>query len=97
MAISGFQWDSGKDAANRAKHLVGFRQAAEIFRSFHLSREDTRRDYGERRFIALGTYDGTVLRVVYTLRDGDIRLISAWKASRHDRQADARARRHRTV
>ena len=90
----GFQWDPDKDAANQAKHLIGFRHAAEIFRGFRLVREDRRRDYGERRFISPGLYDGTVLRVVYVERDGDIRLISAWKANRHDRQvyAEARAR-----
>jgi uncharacterized protein len=35
-----------------------------------------------------------VLRVVYVERDNDIRIISAWKANRHDRQvyAEARAR-----
>ena len=93
----GFQWDPDKDAANQAKHLVAFRQAVEIFREFRLTREDTRRDYGERRFIALGIYDGVVLRVVYTHRDGDIRIISAWKASRHDREVYAQARRHREV
>ena len=93
----GFQWDQRKDAANQAKHLVGFRQAAEIFRDFHLTREDDRRDYGERRFMALGLYDGVVLRVVYTLRDADIRIISAWKASRHDREIYAAARAARQV
>ncbi|UMY17873.1 BrnT family toxin [Methylobacterium organophilum] len=93
----GFQWDPEKDAANQAKHLVGFRQAAEIFRGFRLTRPDTRRDDGEDRFIALGVYDNEVLRVVYTLRDGDIRIISAWKASRHDRQAYAQACQARPV
>ena len=93
----GFQWDVGKDAANRVKHCVGFRQAAEIFRGFRLTREDTRRDYGERRFIALGEFEGEVMRVVYTLRDGDIRIISAWKAGQHDRQAYATARHARPV
>ncbi|GJE79315.1 BrnT family toxin [Methylorubrum thiocyanatum] len=93
----GFQWDLEKDAANQAKHLIGFRQAAEIFRGVRLTREDTRRDDGERRFIALGEYDNAVLRVVYTLRDGDIRIISVWKASRHDRKVYATARKARPV
>ncbi|KQT86901.1 BrnT family toxin [Methylobacterium sp. Leaf466] len=88
----GFQWDARKDAANQAKHLVGFQQAAEIFRGFRLVREDIRRDYGERRFIALGQYDEAVLRVVYTQRGGDIRIISAWKAGRDDREAYIQAR-----
>ncbi len=91
----GFQWDGRKDEANQAKHLVSFRQAAEIFRGFRLTREDSRRDYGEERLIALGEYDGEVLTVVYTLRGDDIRLISAWKASKHDREIFYQARRNR--
>jgi hypothetical protein len=93
----GFQWDPEKDAANQAKHLLGFRQAAEIFRAFRIVREDTRRDYGERRFIALGVCEDVVVRVVYTLRGGDVRIISAWKASRHEWEIYARAREHREV
>jgi hypothetical protein len=81
-----FQWDTEKSAANEAKHGVSFLQAAQIFRGRILRREDTRRDYGELRFIALGMFDGVVLRVVFTERDRDIRLISAWRAGRHDRE-----------
>lgn len=95
----GFQGDPDKDAANQAKHLIGFRQAAEIVRSFRLTREDRRRDCGERRFISLGLYDETVLRVVYVERDNGIRIISPWKANRHDGQvyAEAQAQGNRPV
>jgi uncharacterized protein len=82
----GFQWDQEKSAANEAKHGISFTQAAQIFRGPILKALDDRRDYGERRYIALGTYDGEMLRVVFTERDGDIRLISAWKAGRNDRK-----------
>ena len=93
----GFQWDPAKDAANRGKHGIGLREAAEIFRRLVVMSEDTRRDYGERRYIALGEYDGEVIRVVFTERDGDIRIISAWKANRHDRKAYEEARKARSV
>lgn len=88
----GFQWDPGKDAIDQAKHLIGFRQAVEIFRGFVLTREDTRRVYGEPRFIALGEYDQIVLSVVYTTRGDDIRIISAWRAGRHEREIYIQAR-----
>jgi uncharacterized DUF497 family protein len=83
----GFQWDEAKDAANRDKHDIGFREAVEIFRGLVLISEDARRDYGERRLIAIGEYDGEIIRVVFTERGNDIRIISAWKAGRHDRKA----------
>jgi uncharacterized DUF497 family protein len=82
----GFQWDDEKSTANEAKHGISFLQAAQIFRGPILTRPDDRKDYGEQRFIALGAYDGEVLRLVFTERDGDIRLISAWRAGRHDRK-----------
>ena len=84
--MMGFQWDVEKSVANEAKHGISFLQAAQIFRSPILTRPDDRKDYGEQRFIALGTFDGEVLRVVFTERDGDIRLISAWRAGKHDRE-----------
>ena len=82
----GFQWDRDKSAANEAKHGISFLQAAQIFSGFLLKRRDDRRDYGEERWIALGAYDGEVVCVVFTKRDGDIRLISARKANRHERE-----------
>lgn len=81
-----FEWDDAKDDANQQKHGIGFREAVEIFRGRILVKEDARRDYGERRLIALGDYDGEVLRVVYTERGRAIRIISAWKANRNDRE-----------
>ena len=76
----------GENASNEAKHDVSFPEASLIFRGRFLSRPDRRRDYGEERFIALGVSQGRLLRVVYTTRDGDIRIISAWKANRNDRK-----------
>lgn len=92
-----FEWDPAKDAANQAKHGIGLREAAEIFRGVIVVREDTRRDYSERRWVALGEYDGDVIRVVYTARDGAIRMISAWKANTHDRKTYQEARTAREV
>ena len=83
----GFQWDADKSDSNEAKHSISFLQAAQIFRGPILKARDTRRDYGETRFIALGAFDGEVLRVVFTERDGDIRNSSAWRAGKHDRKS----------
>jgi uncharacterized DUF497 family protein len=82
----GFEWDTDKSAANEAKHGITFLQAAQIFRGPILKSEDGRRDYGEQRFIGLGEHNDVVLRVVFTERGEDIRIISAWKAGRHDRE-----------
>jgi uncharacterized DUF497 family protein len=92
-----FEWDSAKDAINRNKHRIGFREAAEIFRGLIVVSDNTRRDYGERRLIALGEYDGHVIRVVFTERGSSIRIISAWKTNRNDRQSYEKAKQDRPV
>ncbi len=93
-----FEWDSAKARANDRKHAVSFEEAASIFRGFCIDRSDARRDYGEPRFIALGVdSNGVALNVVYTRRGEAIRIISAWKASRHEREAYAKARPDRTL
>lgn len=86
----GFQWDPAKSSANAAKHGVSFLQAAQIFRGRILKVADMRRDYGERRYLALGAFEGEILRVVFTERDGDIRIISAWRAGRNEREVYSR-------
>ena len=49
------------------------------------------------RFIALGEYDGEVIRLVFTERDHNIRIISAWKANRNDRRTYEKARTDRQI
>jgi len=54
-----------------------------------IDREYKRRDYGEERYISLGTIEGRLFAVVYTQRGNAIRLISARKANdREQRQYD---------
>ena len=48
--------------------------------------EDTRQDYGELRCLAIGKEAGRLLVVVFTVRDGVYRIISA------ARKANARER-----
>ena len=87
-----FEWDEDKAAANLAKHRVSFLTAAEVFANEILERVDDREDYGEIRWIALGRVEAEVFRVVFTWRgDRLIRLISAQKASKDEREIYYRA------
>lgn len=64
-----------------------FEAAKRVFRDpFAIERLDDREDYGEDRYVIIGTVDGRVLCVVYTLRNGAIRLISARGAEPHERR-----------
>lgn len=82
-----FEWDENKNQRNIAKHGVDFCYAMEIFNDLdRLAWEDTRQDYGEMRYITLGTIEGSIYTVVYTIRGAIYRLISARGAHRNERK-----------
>ena len=84
----GFEWDADKDQANRAKHGINFEEVLSIFDGPALTKIDDRRDYGEVRQITTGMLSPDIVLVVaHTDRGGKIRLISARKANRQERQA----------
>ena len=69
------------------KHRVSFLTAAAIFANGVFECIDERFDYGEVRIVAFGRVGMEVFRVVYTMRGENIvRIISAQKASRDDRE-----------
>jgi uncharacterized protein len=87
-----FSWDADKSGANYRDRGFDFAVAALIFDGPTLEREDSRRDYGERRIVAIGLVRGLVLTVCYTDRldpNGEInrRIISARRSNRHERKA----------
>ena len=87
-----FSWDARKSSRNLRERGFDFEFATQIFDATTLERVDSRRDYGERRMIALGKAQDIALTVVYTDRaeaGGEInrRIISARKSSRRERKA----------
>ena len=94
-----FDWDSRKAKSNRLKHGVSFEEAETLFGDPDaLDGPDLRHSDEESRFLRLGrAATGRVLIVAYTVRRRDhgerIRIISARRASRKERAADAAASR----
>ncbi|MFN7901652.1 MAG: BrnT family toxin [Holosporales bacterium] len=81
-----YEWDEEKNLYNIAKHGIDFAVAKRIFEEAIITKADTRRDYGEPRFVSIGTIgDSVVVVVVYTQRNNHVRLISARRASRQER------------
>lgn len=80
-------WDSGKAKANYLKHRVYFSDAEMVlYDTQALSQQDMDAE-GEERFVAVGCDAlGRILTVVYAYRDDTIRLISARKATKTERQ-----------
>ena len=80
-----FEWDKNKNEKNIEKHGIDFHDAEEVFNNPMLVKEDKRRDYGEKRYIALGLLRKFVVVVVYTIRVAVIRIISIRKANKKER------------
>ncbi|MEO7963032.1 MAG: BrnT family toxin [Gemmatimonadaceae bacterium] len=49
-----FDWDPGKSDQNLAQRVLDFAFAVLVFTGTYVEFDDTRRDYGEHRIIALG-------------------------------------------
>ena len=78
------EFDVAKDEENRRKHQLPLAAAALLFESTYVEEEDTRREYGETRFIATGpiaAFGGRIFVVVYTWRGPVRRVISFRKAN----------------
>jgi len=95
MPAPRFEWDPRKDAENKRKHGVSFEEARSVFADeYALLLDDPDHSAVEERFILLGlSARFRVLVVVHAYRESEdtIRIISARKATRRERQQyDAR-------
>jgi uncharacterized DUF497 family protein len=81
-----FEWDERKNQANLRKHGFDLCDAVPMFDGPMLAQPDTRQDYEERRWIAVGLTHGRVAVVAFAERGGDcIRIISLRKANQRER------------
>ncbi len=82
-----FEWDESKAKANLHKHAVSFGEAASVFNdSLAYTFKDPDHSVGEERLLTFG-YSGVgrLLAVVHAERGRAIRIISARKATTHER------------
>jgi uncharacterized protein len=80
-----FEWDDAKAEANLEKHGIDFEDAIGIFEGPVL---EVRSDRGaEARYKAIGVVEGREIAVIYTLREGRYRIISARRARPDERRA----------
>jgi uncharacterized DUF497 family protein len=82
-----FEWDPAKASTNLRKHGISFEEAASVFSDeFAYTFADPDHSVGEQRHLTFGmSYAGHVLAVISTERPGGLRIISARKATRHER------------
>lgn len=81
------EFDDTKSSTNEQQRGFGFAYAARVlFDPDRFEIIDDRFDYSEVRFRTIGAIEGRVFAVVYTIRADVIRIISARRANRYERQ-----------
>lgn len=82
-----FEWDDNKDIANLEKHGFVMAQGVAIWGDANkIDTADLRFDYGEDRFVSIGKYEDMLLSVCWTIRNGNVRIISVRIASKKERR-----------
>ena len=82
-----FEWDEDKNKSNTQKHGIDFNDAKEVFKDENSKiAPDLRKDYGEERWKIIGKIYGSIISVIYTVRNKVTRIISARKASNIERK-----------
>lgn len=79
-------FNAAKNANNQAKHGVGFDKVEELDWEDAVTKQDTRHDYGEERFVTYAMLSQRLYVLVWTARDGAIRPISLRKANARERR-----------
>ena len=82
-----FEWDARKESSNRRKHGVTFEEALSVFADPKaLTFDDiVHSDFEDRSLTFGASSDGKLLVVVHTDRGDVIRIISARKATSHEK------------
>ena len=81
-----FTWDEKKDRANQRKHGITFLLASLVFADENRKERLDDSSVDEERWITIGLIDGQEIVVVYAMRDGMTRLISARGADKYERE-----------
>jgi hypothetical protein len=83
-----FDWDAEKAALNLQNHRVSFDEAVTVFYDpLSATFDDPDHSEGERRLITIGySSRGRLLLMVHSEQQGSIRVISARRATAHERK-----------
>jgi len=83
-----FRWDPAKAAGNVKKHGINFNEAASVLNdTFSTTFPDYEHSSSEPRFVTVGASSrGRILVVVHSERGNMMRIISARRATSHERR-----------
>jgi uncharacterized DUF497 family protein len=78
------EFDPDKRALTLANRGLDMAEAETVFDAPTLTVDDDRLDYGEPRYITIGTLQGRMVVIVWTLRGDARRIISMRKANERE-------------
>ncbi|MGH6736648.1 MAG: BrnT family toxin [Methyloceanibacter sp.] len=78
--FEGFEWDPRKRRSNVVKHRIDFTRTQFVFSDPAAVTLEAQSRGGEIRQMIVGEVDGRLVTVVFTFREGRIRIISARRA-----------------
>ena len=83
-----FEWDTNKVTVNLSRHSISFDEAKTVFQDpFYIVFDDPDHSFEENRCIAIGqSGQNRLLFISYTERENAVRLISARRATRSERE-----------
>ena len=79
-----FTWHEPKRQATLNRRGLDFADAELVFAGATFTFEDDREDYPEQRWVTLGLLRGTVVVLVHSESEGEIRIISMRKADKDE-------------
>lgn len=81
-----FEWDENKRIRNLEKHGIDFIDPVDVFKDTNRIEHSSVRN-NELRYQTMGSVNDVTILVVYTYRGDAVRLISARRASKNEREA----------
>ncbi|WP_126976559.1 BrnT family toxin [Frigidibacter oleivorans] len=82
--MSKVEFDPSKRKETLEVRGLDMAEAADVFAGPHLTFEDDRRDYGERRFLTVGFMAGRMVLIAWTPRGARRRIISMRKTNERE-------------
>ncbi|AEE51951.1 BrnT family toxin [Haliscomenobacter hydrossis] len=79
-----FEWDDNKNESNQRKHKISFEDASDVFNDEDRLHYVVKRN-DETRYVTIGKAFQVFVTVVYTMRELIIRIISARRSSKEER------------
>lgn len=80
-----YEWDEKKNESNQLKHKIAFEDAVDVFNDENRIKFASIRK-GEQRYLTIGKAHQAMICVIYTIRDFQIRIISARRTRKSERR-----------